>query len=49
MFQPTVLAIIRRYYKKIKGKTDKTKEETSPLSALPFIFFVILLMAKTVD
>lgn len=31
MFWPTISATIRRYYKNIKGRTDKTEEETCPL------------------
>jgi hypothetical protein len=34
MFQPTILAIIRRYYKIKKGKTDKSREEASPFTIL---------------
>jgi len=30
-FWPTISAIIRRYYKNKKGRTDKTEEEASPL------------------
>jgi len=30
IFQPTISAIIRRYYKNMKGKTDNTEEEASP-------------------
>ena len=31
MFRPTFSAIVRRYYKNIKGTTDRTKEEASSL------------------
>jgi len=31
IFRPTVSAIIGRYYRNIKCKTDNTKEEASPL------------------
>jgi len=30
MFRPAVSVIFRRYYKNIKGKTDRTKEEAIP-------------------
>jgi hypothetical protein len=34
MFWPTIAAVIRRYYKNIKGKTDETNVEVSPCTEL---------------
>jgi hypothetical protein len=34
MLQPTISAIIRWYYKNIKGKTDSIKKEASPFTIL---------------
>ena len=31
IFQPTISAILGQYYRNIKGKTDNTKGEASPL------------------
>jgi N-glycosylase/DNA lyase len=49
MFQPTILAIVRRHYKNVKAKTDRTKVETSSLvllgrfiSSISFTFYIFV-------
>ena len=42
MFRPTITAIIRRYYKNIKGKTDATKVEVSPCTEFWNLIWLIL-------
>jgi len=34
MFRATIAAVMRRYYKNIKGKTDETNVEVSPCTEL---------------
>jgi hypothetical protein len=34
MLWPTISATIRQYYKNMKGKTDKTKEQNSHFAVL---------------
>jgi len=49
MFRPKISAIVRRHYKNIKGKTNRTKKEASSLvllgrflSSISFTFYIFV-------